>query len=176
MDVPANPASTRFILNQSFSVRLAEAKKAAIEAALKCRHDCLRATDLKHRQASNTERVLNAERVSNIEAVSTTEPVSTTEDVPNTEAVASGESVSGIQILKNHSNAIDQSTNVTNDSQFSLNARTPFKSTKPYSQLKSARKRKLPTSIKKTDTRFSPSTAKSTMESSSQTVSHPVSA
>lgn len=154
MDIPANTASTPCILNQSFSVRLAEAKKAAIEAALKCRRECLRAADLKHRPASNTERVVNEERVSNIEAILTTEP----------------EPGSSIQILKNHSNATDQPTDVINDSQLSL------KLTKPYSQLKSARKRKRTTGIKKIDSRFSPSTAKFNMASSSQTASHSVSA
>lgn len=172
MDVPCHPASLPIILHQSFSARLAEAKKAAIEAALKCRQESLRAADLKIRPVSNTELVLKTESVSASEGVTNAED---TEFVLGIEPVENPST----QVLKHQSIAAPTDSN--NDLK-SINAaiinssktsRAPLKLTKPYSQLKSVRKRQRPKNIKTTFTRFSPSTSKSPMESSP---SHPATA
>lgn len=129
-----NDNTSNVSINRSFRIRLAEAKKVAIEAALKNRQECLKAADLKHH------------------------PVSTEELISNTE------------VLKSLSNVNDQSIDVNNDPQSPVNAKPttnlPFKLTTPYSTLKSARKRKRPTGIKKTASSISPSASKTLMESS----------
>lgn len=175
MAVHTNQATPPIVLHQSFSLRLAKAKKAAIEAALKQRHECLRTADLKLHSVSNTELLSNLEAVSNSEDVAITKDTEgISEHVPTAEVVSSAEPVLSAQVLNHQSNATGQPTDVKDETDTKITD-TPFNLTKHYSQLKSVRKRKRPINIKKTDTRFSPSTSSSTSPMEPST-SHPVTA
>ena len=99
MAVFTNQAAPSIDLHQSFSIRLEKAKKAAIEAALKHRNECLKTADPKLHPASHTELLSTS--------TSKSEDV---ENTKNTEIISSSEPVLSTQVLNHHPNATGQPT------------------------------------------------------------------
>lgn len=130
MDNPvANPVIFPTVLQKSFPIRLAEAKKAAIEAALKSRQECLKAADLKQHPFSSSESLGNRD-------------VNTDTQPPVNDEIVKSTKITSVQP----------------------------KFGNPYSELKSARKRKRPADNEKTKSLISQSACKTSAKRPTHTV------